>query len=42
MLVTNYAEHQEEAVAVGAERGFGKLELNEQTAQRLKPILGPV
>ncbi|MFO0816738.1 MAG: response regulator [Pirellulales bacterium] len=27
MLITNYAEHQEAAVAVGAEYGFGKLEL---------------
>ncbi len=27
MLVTNYAEHQQAAVAAGAEPGFGKLEL---------------
>ncbi len=27
MIVTNYAEHQDAAVALGAERGFGKLEL---------------
>lgn len=27
MLVTNYPEHQENAVAAGAERGFGKAEL---------------
>src|SRR5215218_7536309 len=26
MLVTNYAEHQQQAVAAGAELGFGKLE----------------
>jgi CheY-like chemotaxis protein len=26
MLVTNYAEHQQSAVAAGAEPGFGKLE----------------
>ena len=26
MLVTNYPEHQDAAVAIGAERGFGKLE----------------
>ena len=26
MLVTNYPEHQEAAIAVGAVRGFGKLE----------------
>jgi CheY-like chemotaxis protein len=28
MLVTNYDEHQQTAVAAGAEYGFGKLELN--------------
>lgn len=27
MIITNYAEHQDAAVALGAERGFGKLEL---------------
>ncbi|MEZ6118637.1 MAG: response regulator [Pirellulaceae bacterium] len=38
MLVTNYAEHQEMAVAVGAERGFGKLELHtDETLQLLRP-----
>jgi hypothetical protein len=26
MLVTNYSEHQDAAVAAGAIRGFGKLE----------------
>ncbi|MCC7474198.1 MAG: response regulator [Pirellulales bacterium] len=26
MLVTNYPEHQEAAIAIGAVRGFGKLE----------------
>ncbi len=40
MLITNYAEHQDAAEAVGAQRGFGKLEHNSQTAERLKPILG--
>ncbi|MCA9232450.1 MAG: hypothetical protein KDA57_17505 [Planctomycetales bacterium] len=39
MLVTNYAEHQDAAVALGAERGFGKLEFDGGTAERLKPIL---
>ncbi len=29
MLVTNYSEHQDAAVAAGAERGFGKLELDQ-------------
>lgn len=40
MLVTNLAEHQEAAMAIGAERGFGKLELNRETAERLAPIFG--
>jgi len=39
MLITNYAEHQDAAMAIGAERGFGKLELNAKTAERLGPIL---
>jgi CheY-like chemotaxis protein len=40
MLVTNYAEHQDAAVDVGAERGFGKLELGSaETLERLKPLL---
>jgi CheY-like chemotaxis protein len=29
MIITNYAEHQDAAVAAGAVRGFGKLEFNE-------------
>jgi CheY-like chemotaxis protein len=29
MLVTNYREHQEAAIAVGAVRGFGKLEFGD-------------
>lgn len=40
MLVTNYAEHQAAAVELGAERGFGKLELDAATAERLAPLLG--
>ncbi|MCA9131648.1 MAG: response regulator [Planctomycetales bacterium] len=40
MLVTNYAEHQEAAVALGAEYGFGKLELQtDQTRQKLASLL---
>jgi len=41
MLITNYPEHQEAAIAIGAIRGFGKLELGKpETLQRLQPILG--
>lgn len=41
MLVTNYAEHQAQAVAAGAEPGFGKSELSEpRTLERLKRFLG--
>ncbi len=40
MLITNFADHQDAAVAIGAERGFGKLELNAETAKRLGSILG--
>jgi len=41
MLITNYAEHQEAAVAIGALRGFGKLEYGKpETLERLQPILG--
>lgn len=40
MLITNYDEHQEAAVAIGAERGFGKLQLDEPaTAERLEAVL---
>jgi CheY-like chemotaxis protein len=40
MLVTNYPEHQEAAVAVGAIRGFGKLEFNNpDTRARLEEVL---
>jgi len=41
MLITNYAEHQEAAVAEGAVRGFGKLELNApETIEKLAAVLG--
>ena len=41
MLVTNLPEHQNLAVSLGAERGFGKLEYEDpETAKRLSPILG--
>jgi CheY-like chemotaxis protein len=41
MLVTNYPDHQQAAVAAGAECGFGKKELYaEQTRQRLEKFLG--
>lgn len=33
MIITNYAEHQDAAVALGAERGFGKLELQSPTTR---------
>ncbi len=41
MLITNYAEHQDAAVALGALRGFGKRELNAvETKQRVAAALG--
>ncbi len=41
MMITNYPEHQEQAVAAGALYGFGKLELNKpETHQRLTAVLG--
>ncbi len=41
MLITNYAEHQDAAIALGALRGFGKLEFNDPaTQERLAPVLG--
>ena len=41
MLITNYAEHQDAAEAIGALRGFGKLEFEKpETLARLEPILG--
>ncbi len=40
MLVTNYEEHQADAIALGAIRGFGKLELNaKETHQRVAEAL---
>jgi CheY-like chemotaxis protein len=42
MLITNYAEHQQQAVAAGALLGFGKLELHApETLERLRAILKP-
>ena len=39
-LVTNYPEHQDEAVAAGAVRGFGKLEFEEPaTLDKLRAVL---
>jgi hypothetical protein len=41
MIITNYADHQDAAVALGAERGFGKLQYGEpETLERLTPFLG--
>lgn len=41
MLITNYDEHQAEAMAAGAVRGFGKLQLSDPaTATLLEPFLG--
>ncbi|MDX1943865.1 MAG: response regulator [Pirellulaceae bacterium] len=41
MLITNYAEHQQAAVAAGAAYGFGKKELYaDETQARLAKILG--
>jgi two-component system, chemotaxis family, chemotaxis protein CheY len=40
MLVTNYPEHQEAAIAAGGIRGFGKLEFGKaETLDLLSPIL---
>lgn len=40
MLVTNYCEYQDQAVAAGAVRGFGKLEFcKPETAEKLRPFL---
>ena len=40
MLVTNYPEHQDAALAVGAVRGFGKLEFDKpDTRERLAAVL---
>jgi CheY-like chemotaxis protein len=41
MLVTNYADHQQSAVAEGALLGFGKLELwSSETHAKLAAVLG--
>jgi CheY-like chemotaxis protein len=41
MLVTNYQEHQDAATAIGAYRGFGKLEFDAPaTIERLTALLG--
>jgi CheY-like chemotaxis protein len=41
MLITNYPEHQDAAVALGALRGFGKLEFEKpETVARLNAVLG--
>lgn len=41
MLITNYDEHQQAAMELGALQGFGKLSLNEpQTHDRLQAVLG--
>ena len=40
MLVSNYADAQEQAVAAGAEYGFGKSEYNApEVVERLRPFL---
>jgi len=40
MLVTNFAEHQQQAVSEGAEYGFGKSEFNDPAVlERLRPFL---
>ncbi len=40
MLVTNYPEHQDAAIAAGAVRGFGKLEFDKpDTRERLAQVL---
>ena len=42
MIITNYAEHQELAVSLGAELGFGKLQYGESTTRdRLSRFLDP-
>jgi two-component system chemotaxis response regulator CheY len=40
MIITNYADHQEAAVAAGAQRGFGKLEFHDPaTREKLAAVL---
>jgi len=41
MLITNFEDHQDAAVAVGCERGFGKLAIQDpSTRECLRPFLG--
>ena len=40
MLVSDFADAQEAAVAAGAESGFGKSEYNSTTAEKLAAYLG--
>jgi two-component system chemotaxis response regulator CheY len=41
MLVTNYPEHQDAAIAAGAVRGFGKLEYDRpETKEKIAAALG--
>ncbi len=41
MIVTNYPDHQDAAIAAGAHRGFGKLEFDRaETRERLAAVLG--
>ena len=40
MLITNFPEHQQAAMEIGAVQGFGKLELNEPaTLSRVQAVL---
>jgi CheY-like chemotaxis protein len=40
MIITNYPEHQEAAIAAGAHQGFGKLEFDRaETKDRLAAVL---
>jgi hypothetical protein len=42
MLVTNFDQHQQAAVAAGCVPGFGKLAINDPaTRAALEPYLGP-
>lgn len=35
MLITNYEEHQQQAIALGAVRGFGKLSINSPETRQI-------
>jgi DNA-binding response OmpR family regulator len=40
MLITNFPDHQDAAVEIGAVRGFGKLEFSQpETLEKLKTVL---